>query len=220
MKFEGAPPSNPESPSCGDSGLLLERAVQGDQEALIELLAQLAPAIRRTISISPKWQSVLDADDVLQVTFTEAFLRINQFVGTQTRAMETWLFTIARNNVRAAIRGLQSGKRPHPDQRRRSPDATDGGLDGLIEDLGAATGTPSRICARAEASILIKDALNQLPEDYQAVLRSYYLEGLSSDVIAARMSRSRGAIMMILARARERLAEAMGSPSQFFTDSP
>ncbi len=59
---------------------LLDAAVGGDEEALRELLKRFGPRVRQTLRGRPgrKWQSILDEDDVMQVTYLEAFLHLDQ----------------------------------------------------------------------------------------------------------------------------------------------
>src|SRR5262245_41546544 len=56
----------------------ISAAVAGDRDALTRLLKKFGPQVRARLSISSSWQSVLDLDDVMQVTYMEAFLRIGQ----------------------------------------------------------------------------------------------------------------------------------------------
>lgn len=212
--------SSREAPSDAEEASLLARARGGDEEALTTLLARYAPILRNSIRISPKWNSMLEADDVIQMTFVEVFLRMPQFVGEHPRAFKAWLLTIARNNVRAAIRGLESAKRPHPDRRVTGHRSDDESHARLLHDLGTSSGTPGRMAIRRETAATLTRALELLPADYASVIRHYYYEGLSGEELAMRMNRSNGATCMLLARARDRLAEIMGSPSNFFSDTP
>ena len=67
-------------PAVPDSPAKLDGARNDDREALVFLLGTLASGIRRSISIDSQWAPVLDVEDVIQVTFMEAFLRLGQFV--------------------------------------------------------------------------------------------------------------------------------------------
>lgn len=212
-----------ESPGAADNreaSSLLARAHLGDEEALIALLASQAPALRQAITIARKWRPIIEVEDVIQMTFSEAFLRFDQFVGSHPRALTAWLTTIAKNNVRAGIRGLESAKRPHPDRRLVTAGAPGRSHEDLLQDIGVSTATPSRFAAKDEACRAIKSSLEKLPPDYATVIRLYYFEGLTGENLAEAMNRSRGAASMLLARARDRLAEVMGTPSLFFTDTP
>ena len=57
---------------------LVRRAAAGDVDALTELLEFVGPRVRDRLRIGPLWRSSLDADDVMQTTYLEVFLRIGQ----------------------------------------------------------------------------------------------------------------------------------------------
>ena len=56
-----------------------------------------------------------------------------------------------------------------------------------------------------------------MPEDYERVLRLHELRGHSIRETADQIGRSEGAVKMLLARARDRLRESLGSASRFFS---
>lgn len=56
----------------------LSAAAAGDGDALGALLRQHGPGVRRRLHISPAWRAALDPADVMQVSYLEAFLRIDQ----------------------------------------------------------------------------------------------------------------------------------------------
>jgi RNA polymerase sigma factor (sigma-70 family) len=87
---------------------------------------------------------------------------------------------------------------------------------GLVE-LVAGDDSPIRAAGQSETERLLELALRQLPDDYQRVLRLYDLEGLTGPEVARRMGRSHGAVKMLVARARDRLGELLGSGSKFFS---
>ncbi|GAB4383204.1 MAG: sigma-70 family RNA polymerase sigma factor [Phycisphaerales bacterium] len=197
---------------------LVSRAVAGDEDALCELLRTFGPIVRDRVKnrIGQQWRSSVDEDDVMQVTYLEAFLLINQFQTRGPGSFLAWLSHIAENNLRDAVRGLQAAKRPDP-RRRVQPQGSDSFV-ALVEMLGCTDSTPSRHAARDESAELIKAALGTLPPDYERVVQLYDLEGLSAAEVAEKLGRSAGAIYMLRARAHERLREALGSSSRFFTD--
>ena len=55
---------------------LLRKAIAGDMAALSELLERHGPEIRCKLRIDPAWRPLVSADDVMQITYLEAFLRI------------------------------------------------------------------------------------------------------------------------------------------------
>ena len=198
---------------------LVARAIGHDEQALTTLLKQVGPQVRRKLSIGRKWQALIDAADVMQVTYLEAFLRISELDAFTVAQFAAWIARIADNNLRDAIRQLERQKRASPRQRVQ-PAGGDGSGVMLLETVGWTSSTPSRAVATKEAGEALHDALSRLPEAYQQILRLYDLEGRPPREVAEAMERSVGAVHMLRARAHDRLRELVGSGSRFFSDSP
>ena len=198
---------------------LVAAAVGGDEDALTELLNTFGTIVRDRLKgkIGQQWKSSLDEDDVMQVSYLEAFLLIQQFKPRGPGSFLAWLSQVAENNLRDALRGLQAAKRPNPKNRVQVTGGTDSYV-GLVEMLGTTEATPSRAAAKDEAASLLEVALGALPPDYERVVRLYDLEGQSAGEVAEQLGRSQGAIYMLRARAHDRLKSNLGSESQFFTD--
>lgn len=196
---------------------LVARAVEGDEDALASLLAEHGARIRARLepTISAKWKSILEADDVLQVTYLEAYLRINRFEYKGEGSFHGWLARIAENNLRDAIKELERRKRPQPDNRIECEPGDRSFA--FLEDLGFTTTTPSRHAASREVAQAIEDAISRLPEDYAEVVRQYDLQGRSAGEVAQTLKRSSGAVYMLRARAHDRLREAFESETRFFS---
>jgi len=95
---------------------LLQRAVEGDTAALRALLEHFGGEVRRRISgrIDKRWRASLDEDDVMQVTYLEVFLHIDQLTARDSASFLTWLTRIAENALRDAVRvGLADRAREH-----------------------------------------------------------------------------------------------------------
>ncbi len=195
---------------------LVNMATSGNVDALSELLNRHGPPLCRELSIGGQWQSVIDPDDVMQVTYVEAFLRIGHFEPRGVRSFPAWLRRIAQNNLRDAIKALEREKRSPPGKRVEAPRGEDSFV-ALYELLGATSTTPSRNVARQEVSALVQAAIEQLPPDYATVVRLHDLEGRSGPEVGAAMGRSRGAVFMLLARAHDQLTEGLGSATKFFS---
>lgn len=191
---------------------------RGDREALVALLERHGPAVHARISarIPERYASLVVADDVMQVTYLEAFLRMQQFAGNSEAAFHRWLESMADHNRIDALRELSRTKRPEAHGRAPSSGEGHSELD-LLDRLGFESRTPSRDVARAEASALLGEALSRLPADYAAVIRAYDLEQRPVAEVATRLQRSRGAVHMLRLRAHERLREVLGSESRFFS---
>ena len=198
---------------------LLAQAIAGDERALCVLLRRFGPQTRATVHVNlpPRWRSVLSVDDVMQVTYMNAFLHIETFQSRSCEAFAAWLTRIASNNLHNAIKGLAAAKRP--DSRRRVPRMTDDDSSAaLFEALVGPDSTPSRRAWRHEVQREMTDAIDRLPDLYQQVVRLYDLEGHSAKEAAVTLNRSEGAVYMLRARAHQRLREELGSSTRFLTD--
>jgi RNA polymerase sigma-70 factor (ECF subfamily) len=205
--------------SQSDDGTLAAKAAAGDVEALQQLLKLHGPRVRDELRIDRRWRTVLERDDVMQVTYLEAFLGIRDFTPGPAGSFLNWLRRLAQNNLRDAVRELQRVKRAPREPPAPLP-ASDDSYFALLEICGATTTTPSREAARDEAREIIEDALRALPPDYQQVIRLYGLNGRPAAEIAGVMHRSVGAVHLLRLRAYERLRAALGSGSRFFSGSP
>jgi RNA polymerase sigma-70 factor (ECF subfamily) len=204
----------------GEEGLI-ERALSGDRSALGVLMKQQGPALRRRFAheIPARWQSLLSIDDLLQETFTDAFLDFPSFVPQGPGALQAWLCALARHNLLNAIQMLEADKRGG--NRRRVVAGREGeSYVAFYELLGASTTSPSGRVARTEVAAAIDRAVEQLPADYRKVVRMYDLGGASIEEVAAALERSAGAVFMLRARAHRALRRLLGAPASFFSDSP
>jgi RNA polymerase sigma-70 factor (ECF subfamily) len=201
-----------------DDAALLTRAMGGDRTALAQLLESLGPRVRSRIEgkITGPLRSLLDADDVMQVTYLEAVLRLDRFKSGGVDGFLAWLTRLAETNFIDAVRALEAAKRPGPSRRIVASNAQES-MAAFVEALGATSTTPSRVAARGEGVRYLQAALASLPPDYEKVVRMYDLEGKPITEVAAALGRSEGAAWMLRARAHDRLREGMGPPNRFFS---
>src|SRR5262245_34242471 len=85
---------------------LLERALQGDREALGRLLESQRALLHRLAERQLKGRITtrVDPSDVLQQTFLEAHRCFPQFAGQDARELAAWLRAILDHKVATAIR--------------------------------------------------------------------------------------------------------------------
>lgn len=204
-----------------DDEAMIARAVAGDGEAVRSLLLRVGPQVHQEIAaqIGRAWQALVDADDVMQVSYVEAFLQIESLHGRDLPSFASWLRRIAVNNLRDAIKELERKKRPDPSKRVDFAASNEDSCVALIELLGAESATPSRHAAARESVGLIEAALAKLPPDYARVVRMYDLEGLEMTEVARGIGRSPGAAHMLRARAHDRLRALLGTPRDFFSEA-
>ena len=199
---------------------LVAKAVGGDIAALSDLLGRCGPLVRHRLEgeFPVQRQSVVTMDDVMQQSYTDAFLSIRQFRGTDDASFVGWLTALARNNLRDALRMLDAQKRGG-DREKIELRAGEDSYATLFEAVGGTCSTASQQAARHEAQSALEQAVGRLPDVYQHVVRCYDLEGQSVEQVAAQIKRSPGAVFMLRARAHRRLAEIMGTASQYLSDS-
>ncbi len=205
------------NPNAGDD---LARAVRGDRQALVSLFTRNGPLVRRRLAgcIPMQWQSVLSEDDVMQETYIDAFLDVYQFQARGEGSFSAWLMAIAKRNLLDAVRMLEADKRARTGHQVRTGANADG-LNNLHEQLAWTRTTPSRTAARSESRVLLKRAIEQLPQTYRTVVLLYDLEGKPVKEVAAALGRSPGAVFMLRSRAHRLLSTNLGTASLYLSDT-
>jgi len=151
------------------------------------LVEQEIPFLRRLVR---RWRSTAaEADDLVQDTLVRALASGHLFEpGTNLRA---WLLVIMRNQF---LSGLARSKR-HDSALTAYAQATPG---------AASHGSEARLMLRDVAG-----ALSHLPEKQRAALLMVGVDGHSYEEVAQSIGRSVAAIRCDLARARDRLRQAV-----------
>ncbi len=203
---------------AGSDCTLVEEAVAGDREALVTLLRKLTPALRSRVAlrIPPRWRALLSPEDLLQETYTDAFLAVNRFVSRREGAFQSWLIQIAMRNLINAIRMLEADKRGGAHRLICDPAPGSSGPN-ICAELRADTNSPSQHVARSEAVQHLQAAIQRLPDTHRRVVTMYDLEGLSMNDVARALQRTPGAAHLIRLRAHRRLQAMLGTPSAFLT---
>ena len=124
-------------------------------------------------------RNAADAEDAVQEALLRYIERAPEFESAE--AERAWLFTVASNRCRDALRAA-----------RRHPQLT---LDELA-GLGA-----------EESGLGLLDALMRLPEKYRLALTLHYVEGYSTGEIASMTGRTPSCVKMRLKKGRELLGK-------------
>ena len=187
------------------------------EDELRRLLERAGPQLRAQLRLERRWRRLIDLDDVLQITFTEAFLALPDLRAKDEPAVIGWLANMARNNLRDAVRGFAAQRRPDG-KNRVTPDADGASEREFFERLVLATTTPSRNVAAQELKDAIWAAVDNLPGAHATVIRGM-LRGGSAAELARELQRSPGAIHMLRARACDHLRAILGGQFGGATES-
>lgn len=192
-----------------DEPALLTRAIGGDSDALAELLGRYAPLLRNALlrGIPRRFQALVTVDDILQETFTDAFLHIARFVPVGPGAFGAWLTTTARRNLADALRSLRTRRRGGPQSTVALDPEASRAL--LFQNLVAPDTSPSSAAAKREAAISLNDALQRLPEVYRTVIELHDLQGATMEDVARKIGRTPGAAYLLRLRGLERLRQLL-----------
>lgn len=183
---------------------LYERIRAGDKTACSECIELHAPGVYR-VALRILGDPV-EAEDVMQETFSSAFTGIDSFEWRS--GMTTWLYRIASNAALMRLRG-------------RKPVAFS-----IDEDNGPAEleppaqlfdwcCLPEQDLETSEAHDQIEAAIARLPENLRVVFVMREMEGLSTDETAETLGLSAENVKVRLHRARLALRESL---SGYFTE--
>jgi RNA polymerase sigma-70 factor (ECF subfamily) len=160
------------------------------------------------LQLGPRLQAKLDASDVVQQVILQAHAARAQFRGTTEAQKLAWLRTILANVLTAAGRGFETAARDVG--RERSLEAELERSSSRLESLLTADQTsPSQHAVRGEELLRLAAALAQLPDDQRQAVELHHLKGLALIDVAARMQRSRPAVVGLLFRGLRRLRELL-----------
>jgi RNA polymerase sigma-70 factor (ECF subfamily) len=132
------------------------------------------------------------ADDVAQEAFLKAWRSLDRF--DLARPFGPWICRIAANLAINHTRSPRAREEPLPEAAGEAPDPRADPLTGVLD---------------AEADRVFEGALDALPPEQRAVLTLRVVEELSYREIAEALGLPVGTVMSRLARAREKLAEAL-----------
>ena len=187
---------------------LVERAAEGDLEALEALLRAHASPIASALLADGTLRRELDEDDLVQISSIEAILRISSLQTRTVPGFRAWFRTLAQNNLRDVARSMQAVKR-NPGGRRITHGADGSSARTLFHAIVGEGPSPSAIAGADEQVAQMMAAMEQLPGSYAQVIRLVDLEEGDVETVAASMGRSMGAIHMLRMRAHARLRELL-----------
>lgn len=173
---------------------LLQRARDGDEEALGELLQEHRPYLRLLALrvVEGPLAARLDPSDVIQQTLLSAIRDFPAFDGSQPREFLAWLVRIHERNLQDAVREHIVSQKRGIGREQALAEAT-ALLDGNIS-------SPSARLLQGEQAVWLAQALESLPADQREAVRLRHLEGKSLAEMAEKMDRSERAVAALLNR--------------------
>jgi RNA polymerase sigma-70 factor (ECF subfamily) len=135
-----------------------------------------------------------DAEEVAQETFLKAFRNLAGFRGEAK--FGTWLISIALNEARSRIRRNKTVRVVSLDQ---DPDEPGHISPALLQDWRE---IPSQVLERSEMRLILREAVDALPDNYREVLLLRDVEELSTLEAATVLQISTASIKVRLHRAR------------------
>jgi RNA polymerase sigma-70 factor (ECF subfamily) len=185
---------------------LLGQALKGDQEALGRLLEAEREALHRLAErqLAGRIAVRVDASDIIQQTFLEAFRNFPQFAGQDVRGLVAWLQKILDHKIAGAIRDHALLQKRNI-SRERSMDDSQGGSTPLKQELDAGHSSPSQKAIRGEEAERLSQALTALPDDQREAVRLRHLEGWALTDIARHLGRSPTATAGLIKRGMQAL---------------
>jgi RNA polymerase sigma-70 factor (ECF subfamily) len=156
---------------------LIQRSLNGDLEAWGEIVSRYKEAVFAvTLSIL---RNYADAEDATQDAFIRAYQNLRKY--DLSRKFSTWLFTVAANVAKNALRKRRREREPPLPEMDKDP------AEEVHEDIKLAA---------------VRRAVTELPEPYRAPVVLYYWHGLPVEEIGEVLGLPAGTVKTRLHRAR------------------
>jgi RNA polymerase sigma-70 factor (ECF subfamily) len=196
-----------------DGDHLLADARAGDDHALGQLLERYRGylTLLARLQISRRLQGKVDASDLVQSTFLEAYRHFGGFRGTSDGEFAGWLRQILAGVVANVVRHYAGTRRRDVALERELEAELERSSQRLDGGLVAPGTTPSERAARCEEAVRLAALLEDLPEDYREVLILHHVEGSSLPEVARTLGRTVDSVKKLWLRALGRLRAALGN---------
>lgn len=180
---------------------LLKDALTGSSEALEQLYERISPRLLAYIHLrmGRDLRARLESRDILQAALMRSFERLDDFRGSDPRALGAWLARIAEREI---------ADRADYHHRQRRDAARDAPLDegAEVPALVRSALTQAILDEKARA---LEAAMDSLSDAHREIILLRQFEELSFPEIARRLGKSEDACRMQLARAMTALTLAL-----------
>lgn len=199
-----------------DTQVLIQQAVEGDQQAVRRLLVLYHPRLRARLlrQMDAVMRSKLEPEDLLQQVYLEAFRAIGNFTYMGKDSFLRWMYAILDRKLIDEHRALRAERRDVRREVRAVPSGSNQTtyIDLMARVMGSGA-TPSRVVRKGETLGVISACVATLPDHYREVIKMRFLEGRPVAEVAEHLGRSIGSVHMICHRALRQLrrqAEKLG----------
>jgi RNA polymerase sigma-70 factor (ECF subfamily) len=185
--------------------VLVRRMQAGDQQALGAFYDRWFPVVNGLVSRMVK--SASDTEDVVEETFWQAWRQADRFAADRG-SVQTWLLTIARSRSLDRLRSLKRRREDSIDDFASSGGTSSASFN--QSTLPPSSSDPLLAAELEERSVLVRNALAELPRDQREALELGYFGGLSQSEISERTGLPLGTVKtrmrLGLLKLRDRLA--------------
>ena len=162
------------------------------------ILGKMGPALRQKV----------EADDIYQEVCSSALQSADQ-IDLSEYDLFGWFCQLAKRRIVDVQRKFAAQKRASDREVGLYSSPAEASHAGLINLLVASITSPSEVFSRQQRESKLLQALSQLSEQQQLVLRLRYVDGLPSKKIAVQIGKSDGATRVLITRAIKRLEKTM-----------
>jgi len=187
---------------------LLEHYMDGDEAAFQEIVARYKNSLYAFLK---QFLNRMDlVEDVFQETFLQLFTSRASF--DPSRPLRPWLFTIAANKAKDALRKSQ---RTSAVPIGAISDAQDMSFDEMLNTLGADNAVPHDELERGETATQVNDVIAGMPENLREILILAYFNKFSykqmADVLSIPIGTVKSRLHTAVARFAKDWKAAVGS---------
>jgi len=169
---------------------VIRQVLDGDPEPFARIVRQYQNLVASVAYRMGVRQGSIE--DVVSEVFMKVYTRLHQYDGRY--ALSSWIYRIATNHVLDDIR------------RKKREGAV--ALDSVAEPKDPRVDIANQ-SETGERDRLVRDALRELPDEYQQVLALKHFEELSVEAIAEVLEMPEGTVKIRLMRGRQRLRKIL-----------
>jgi len=151
---------------------LLDRYRQGDEWAFKEIVNPYKNSLYAFLRRFVSQEDIVE--DVFQETFLQLYTSRDSF--DEERPLRPWLFTIAANKAKDALRKMQ---RQSSMSMGAIADAGDFSIDEVVNILTSYETTPDEEVSKEETAQRVRQIIAQMPENLRGILILAYFEQFS-----------------------------------------